>query len=76
MTIVAQLLDSIGLISGIGGVLIMFKYGPPQPSFQGEFALLLEDSNVLSNNLTAGENRALVTSRKSRITVTGYQLPK
>lgn len=52
-------LTGIGLLINIAGVLILFKYGFPQPSFDEASAagLLLEDNNKLDNGLTVKENR-------------------
>ena len=38
-------LSTIGLILGIVGVVLIFIWGPPQPSFEGD-KLLLESTNT------------------------------
>lgn len=51
----SQILNSIGLIINIFGVVIIFKYGFPQPSFEKGSPLGLEDNTVLSNGKTVKE---------------------
>ena len=51
-----QLLNSIGLTVNIVGVIFIFKYGFPQPSFEEGAGLGLEDSTILSNGKTVKEN--------------------
>jgi hypothetical protein len=35
----AQLLNTVGLLLGIVGVLILFKWGPPQPNFDEDISI-------------------------------------
>jgi hypothetical protein len=44
-----QLLNSIGLVIGMIGILIIFVFGPPQPNLEKGVALGLEDNTILSN---------------------------
>ncbi len=44
MSTCSKWLNAIGLILGIIGVVFIFIWGPPQPSFEGD-ALLLESTN-------------------------------
>jgi hypothetical protein len=41
---VSKWLNAIGLVCGMVGVVVLFKWGPPQPSFEGD-AILLETTN-------------------------------
>jgi hypothetical protein len=38
------------------GVLIIFRYGPPQPKLEEGVGLLVEDGTPLSDGRTAGEH--------------------
>jgi hypothetical protein len=51
-------LTIIGLVLGIMGVVILFKWGPPQPSFERGASIGLEDDTKLSNGKTVTENNA------------------
>jgi len=59
-------LNTVGLISGIIGVLVLFKWGPPQPSFDRGAALLLEDNTKLPNGKTVAQNAADIASLEDR----------
>jgi hypothetical protein len=41
---VSKWLNTIGLVFGVVGVVLIFIWGPPQPSFEGD-SLLLESTN-------------------------------
>jgi hypothetical protein len=45
-----------GLVVEIVGVLIIFKWGPPQPGFSEGVSLGLEDDNVLDNGRTVRQH--------------------
>lgn len=49
--------NTIGLILNIIGVIILFKWGYPQPSFENGSFLGLEDNTPLSNGLTVKQER-------------------
>jgi hypothetical protein len=51
-----QLLNSIGLVLGMIGVIIIFRYGPPQPTFESGVAIGLEDGTVLSDGRTVADH--------------------
>jgi hypothetical protein len=51
----AQWLNTIGLVLGIAGVLIIFRWGPPQPDFDEGVSLGLEADNVLANGKKVAE---------------------
>jgi hypothetical protein len=54
----AELLNTIGLIFGIIGVIIVFFYAFPQPTFEGGFGLALEDATKLKDGRTVAEHKA------------------
>jgi hypothetical protein len=43
----ARWLNTIGLLLGMAGVLIIFRWGPPQPDFHESVGLGLEDETLL-----------------------------
>lgn len=48
-------LNFVGLVLGIIVVVIIFVWGPPQPSFQEYTPISVEESTPLSSGKTAGE---------------------
>jgi hypothetical protein len=60
----SQLLNTIGLIFNIGGVVLLFFFGPPQPSFEEGIGLGLEDGNVLEDGKTVAEHNVYVRKNK------------
>lgn len=61
-----QIINSFGLVLGITGTAILFRWGFPQPSFNEGVSLGLEDANVLENGLTVAENNQKVKEEKER----------
>lgn len=60
-----QLLNSIGLVLDMVGVLIIFRFGPPQPNLETGIGLGLEDGNVLSDGRTVAQrDREVERARK------------
>ena len=59
-----QALNSIGLGLGIVGVLIIFLFGPPQPSLEAGVSLGLEDNTVLPGGRTVAEHNRDVLRRR------------
>ena len=54
---IIQILNTIGLALGIIGVLIIFKWGPPQPDLgEGTNLLAEDDTPINSTGKTSGEN--------------------
>jgi hypothetical protein len=51
-----QLLNTTGLILGMVGVVIIFFFGPPQPSFESGVSLGLEDGTHLLNGQTVAQH--------------------
>lgn len=62
---ISKIFNSVGLSLGIIGVLIIFKYGPPQPSFQGEVYSAEEDNTPIdSSGKTVAQYREEVKFQK------------
>ena len=61
-----QIVNSFGLILGIIGACILFKWGFPQPSFEEGVNIIAEDATVLGNGLTAIEIGQKVKEEKER----------
>jgi hypothetical protein len=59
-------LNLTGLVLNIVGVVLLFFYGFPQPSFEEGEALGLEDGNVLESGETVGQKRIRVRALKTR----------
>lgn len=53
-----QVLNTTGLGLGMLGIVIIFCYGPPQPSFDEGVGIGLEDSNRLSDGRTVAQHNA------------------
>lgn len=51
-------LNTIGLMLGIVGVGILFRWGPPQPSFERGASIGLERNTRLSSGKTVAQNDA------------------
>ena len=62
----SKVLNTTGLALGIVGVLILFKWGPPQPSFERGASVGLEDDTRLSNGKTVDENNAEIAANEHR----------
>jgi hypothetical protein len=59
-----QLLNSIGLVLNMIGVLVIFRYGPPQPTHEPGIGLGLEDNNRLEDGRTVAEHKRDVEKNK------------
>jgi hypothetical protein len=59
-------LNIVGLVLNMAGVGLMFKYGNPQPSFEGSVGLGLGDENVLADGMTVGERKQREKRRRIR----------
>ena len=59
-----QLLASIGLALDIVGVLIIFKWGPPQPEMSGGVGLGLESGTPLGDGRTVADEEASQAATK------------
>ena len=72
-----QLLNSIGLVLGMVGVLVIFRFGPPQPNLETGVGLGLEGGNVLPDGRTVtAHDRDVKRTRKlhSRMSKCGLAL--
>lgn len=55
---IAQWLNTVGLTVNIAGAVIVVLFAFPQPSFEQEGELALEDANIHESGKTYGEVRA------------------
>jgi hypothetical protein len=64
-----QVLNFLGLIANIIGVILLFIFGFPQPNFDVGSPFGLESNNILLNGKTVGENdiEILKLKRKYRL---------
>jgi len=62
----ARILNTIGLIFGLIGVIIIFIWGPPQPSLEEGIGLALEDNTIINEQgeTVKDYNRNLQKKRK------------
>jgi len=62
----SRLLNTIGLALGIIGVLFLFVWGPPQPSFERGVSLGIEDATPIdkTGKTVADHNREVEAKRK------------
>ena len=60
----SQIVNTIGLLLNIVGVALLFRFGPPQPTFEEGVSLGLEDGNRLEDGRTVAQYNADV--RKAR----------
>ena len=61
-----QILNTIGLLLNIGGVALLFFFGPPQPTFEEGVGIGLEDGTRLKDGRTVDEHNATVRKVKRR----------
>lgn len=59
-----QILNTTGLLLNIGGVALLFRFGPPQPTFEEGVGLGLEDGTPLKDGRTVAEHNAAVGKLK------------
>jgi hypothetical protein len=59
-------LNVFGLSLGMLGVVCIFIWGPPQPSFRQGISIVLEDANVLPNRKTVAQNNVDIAEKESR----------
>jgi len=59
-----QLLNTIGLVFAMVGVLIIFRFGPPQPTLEPGVGLGLEDGTLLPNGRTVADHNRAVEKRR------------
>lgn len=46
----SQILNSVGLVLGMAGVVMLFFFGPPQPPLEPGISLGLEDATPIDEN--------------------------
>lgn len=61
-------LNVVGLIFGMLGVVILFWWGPPQPSFEPSGARRLMPGTPLRNGLTVAQHDAAIAARRRHYT--------
>ena len=61
-----QLLNSVGLVLSMVGVLILFRFGPPQPNLESGVGLGLEDDTTLADGRTVAEHDKDVKQLRTR----------
>ena len=61
-----QLLNSIGLGLGMVGAVLLFRFGPPQPSFEQGIGIGLEDETPLPSGKTVAEHNEEVRQLQLR----------
>jgi hypothetical protein len=61
-----QLLNSIGLVFGMLGAVLLFRFGPPQPNFELGIGLALEDNTPLASGKTVAEHNQAVRLLQAR----------
>jgi hypothetical protein len=59
-----QLLNTIGLVFGIIGAIILFIYSPPQPSLEPGVGLRLESGTVVAGKTVAQHAEEALARRK------------
>jgi hypothetical protein len=62
---VSRWLNAIGLIFGMVGIVLIFIWGPPQPSFESGVSIGLQDNTQLSNGKTVAQNNAEIAAKKT-----------
>ncbi len=71
----AQIINSIGLMLDIGGVILLFYYGPPQPNLEEGVGVGLEDANPLSNGKTVAEhNEGIRKTRAKHFSISRFAI--
>lgn len=61
-----QIINTIGLLLNIAGVVILFFYSPPQPIFEEGVGIGLEDANLLEIGKTVYEYNAGIRRLRRR----------
>ena len=73
----AQLLNSVGLVLSMIGVLLIFCFGPPMPDLEHGVGLALDEGTRLADGRTVAEHNAdrlRLRIRHSRISQAGLLL--
>lgn len=75
--ITTRCLNTLGLILGMLGVLLIFRWGPPQPSLEEGVGLGLEAGTPMEDGRTVAEHNADVRAlraKHNRMSKTGLLL--
>jgi hypothetical protein len=59
-------LNTVGLVTGMVGVALIFRWGPPQPTFEEGIGLGLEDGTPLSDGRTVAQHNAAIRALRAR----------
>ena len=62
----AHTVATLGLLLDIGGVALLFKFGPPQPDLSTGVSLGLEDGTPLDDGRTVAEHAVDQRAKKQR----------
>jgi hypothetical protein len=62
----AQWLNTIGLVLGMSGVVLIFIWGPPQPDFDESVGIALETATVLADGTKVSDLEDAARRRKRR----------
>ena len=61
-----QIINTIGLLLNTAGIVFLFFYGPPQPTFEEGVNLGLENANLLAEGRTVAYHNTNVRKLKIR----------
>ena len=61
-----QLLNTIGLVLSMVGVLVIFRFGPPQPTHETGVGIGLEGNTALEDGRTVADHDRGVVKAKER----------
>ena len=59
-------LNTVGLILGMVGVVLIFRWGPPQPTFEEGVGIGLEDGTPLADGRTVAEHDVDVRALRTK----------
>ena len=59
-------LNTVGLILGMVGVVLIFRWGPPQPTFEEGVGIGLEDGTPLADGRTVAEHDVEVRALRTK----------
>lgn len=62
----AQWLNTIGLVLGMAGVVLIFIWGPPQPDLNESVGIALETATVLADGTKVSDLEDVTRRRKRR----------
>ena len=65
-------MELIGLIMGMAGTALAFKFGFPQPDFEESVGLALEDNTPVSNGMTAKQFAEAQRRKRSKYKFMAY----